>query len=334
MGDHILAYVCNHARVHFGAPLCGGLSAGCLDNAVSELALLALAPAALEVSMRVAEDLERERHKADELWKQRLERARYEAERAERQYQAVEPENRLVARTLERNWDEKLRAQRELHEEHERQRALQARYLTAEERATICLLAADLPKLWNAATTAPSDRKSILRLIIDKIVVTVDDTTEWVDLVVHWAGGNESPKRIRRPVGKLVQLEEHKKLLAEIHTLRRDGYSADQIAEKLNAAGWVTPTHRNQFNGRLIHAIMGRHGFVPRGPKAPPTDDPNDWTLAALAEELHMPVVTLYGWMRRGQLTARRVRGQWVVTADREQRRKLRQQREHPETRH
>lgn len=327
-------YVCNYARVHYGGALCSGLSAGCLDDAVAELALLALEPGSLDLSMRVAEDLERERNKADDLWKKQLERTRYEAERAERQYQAVEPENRLVARTLERNWDDKLRAQRALQEEYERQRALQPRHLTSEERQTICSLATNLPALWNAETTSFADRKAVLRLLIDKIVVTVDDASEWLDFVVHWAGGNESPKRIRRPVGKLVQLQEHKKLIEEIHDMRRAGYTAEQVAEKLNASGWLTPTRRNQFNGRLIRAMMTRHGSVPRGPKAPPTDDPNDWRLADLAAELNMPLVTLYGWMRRGQLKARRVSGQWVVTADREERRRLRLRREQSDTRH
>ena len=327
-------YVCNYARVHYGGALCSGLSAGCLDDAVAELALLALEPGSLDLSMRVAEDLERERNKADDLWKKQLERGRYEAERAERQYQAVEPENRLVARTLERNCDDKLRAQRALHEEYERQRALQPRHLTSEERQTICSLATNLPVLWNAETTSSADRKAVLRLLIDKIVVTVDDASEWLDFVVHWAGGNESPKRIRRPVAKLVQLQEHKKLIEEIHDLRRAGYTADQVAEKLNAGGWLTPTRRNRFNGRLIRAMMSRHGSVPRGPKAPPTDDPNDWRLADLAAELNMPLVTLYGWMRRGRLEARRVSGQWVITADREERRRLRLRREQSDTRH
>lgn len=327
-------YVCNYARVHHGGPLCSGLSAGCLDDAVAELALLALEPGSLDLSMRVAEDVERERNKADDLWKKQIERARYDAERAERQYQAVEPENRLVTRTLERNWDDKLRAQRKLQEEYERRQELQPRHLTAEERQTICSLATNLPALWTAKTTSSSDRKAVLRLLIDKIVVTVDDASEWLDFVVHWAGGNESPKRIRRPVGKLVQLQEHKKLLAEIHALRRTGHTANQIAEKLNADGWVTPTHRNQYNARLIHAMMARHGFVPRGPKAPLTDGPNDWTLAELANELSMPQVTLYGWMRRGWLKARRVRGQWIVTADKDERSALRQRRERPDTRH
>jgi hypothetical protein len=311
--------------------VCCSLSAERLDAVVTDLVLAALAPGALEVSMRVANEVETERAKADDLWKKRLERARYEVQRAQRQYEAVEPENRLVARTLERNWEEKLRAERELQEQHDRERASQPRHLTTEEREMIRALAADLPRLWEASTTTTTDRKAVLRLVIERVVVDVAPESEFVDAVVHWAGGSETKVRFRRPVARLKQLQGHDKLLARIHELRRAGYTAERIAERLNAEGWVTATQRNTFNDRLVRMILHRHGFVPRGPKAPPTDSPNDWRLADLANELDMPLVTLYGWLRRGWLTARRVHGQWVVTADRDERRRLRHvRRDHP----
>jgi hypothetical protein len=107
-GRRYTRYVCNHAAGSRGADVCSGLTSGPLDDAISQLTLAALKPTALEMSMRVSEEIERERAKADDLWRKRLQRARYEVERAERQYQAVEPENRLVARSLERAWEEKL----------------------------------------------------------------------------------------------------------------------------------------------------------------------------------------------------------------------------------
>ena len=131
-------------------------------------------------------------------------------------------------------------------------------------------------------------------------------------------------RRMRRPVGKLARLSRYDELLAEIHELRRAGYTAGQIADKLNAAGMVTATQRNTFNERLVRMILNRHGSVPRGPKAPPTDDPNEWRLADLARELDMPVPTLYGWFRRGWLKARRIRGQWVAKASTEDIERLR----------
>lgn len=328
-GTPYARYVCS-AHVNYGGPTCAGLSASRLDDTVAELALAALAPAALEMSLRVARELERERARLDALWNKRLQRARYEVERAERQYQAVEPENRLVARTLERTWEETLKAERTLVEEHRRDQEKRPRQLSADEHQRIRALASDLPKLWKAPSTTPAERKAMIRLLVERVIVINDDDTEWVDLVVAWVGGHETRRRFRRPVGKLAQLKDHKRLLERIHQLRHDGYSAGRIAEKLNAEGWVTPTQRNSFNERLIRSILGRHGTVPRGPKAPPSDNPNEWWLADLAKEIEMPAVTLYGWLTRGWLKTRRVNGQWVAIADRTELRRLRRlRREH-----
>ena len=113
-------YYCEADRVNYGAARCQGLAARALDDEVVRLALQALTPSALEVSLRVAADLQGQFEQAEGQWRRRLERARFEAERARRQYDAVEPENRLVARTLEAAWEQRLAALRELSEEHER----------------------------------------------------------------------------------------------------------------------------------------------------------------------------------------------------------------------
>jgi DNA invertase Pin-like site-specific DNA recombinase len=309
-------YACAHTAANRGEAVCSGLSAARLDEVLSELTLMALEPAALELSMHVSAEIEQERAKAESLRQKRLQRARYEAERAERQYHAVEPENRLVARTLERAWEEKLQAVRALEEEYHRQRAQQPRHLTGEERETICHLATDLPELWFAPTTTPADRKQILRLLIDHIVVTVDRESEYVDVTVCWSGGHETATRMRRPVAKLSSLSRHEELLAELRRLRSEGYSAADIAERLNHDGWVTPMQRNTFNERLVRAMVYRYGSAPKGLKRPPSDDPNEWRIADLANELGMPVPTLYRWLRRGLLQSRLVRGQHVVIAD------------------
>jgi hypothetical protein len=106
-----------------------------------------------------------------------------------RQYHAVEPENRLIARTLERTWGDKLQAQRVLEEEYRRHRERQPRRLTVEERETIRSLATDLATLWSASTTTPADRKAVLLILIDRVVAAVEPSSRWVDLVIRWAGG-------------------------------------------------------------------------------------------------------------------------------------------------
>jgi hypothetical protein len=330
-GRRYARYVCSHTAAVRGEAVCSSLSTAPLDELVAALALKAIEPAALEVSLRVSEQIERERQKAETLWQKRLQRARYEAERAERQYHAVEPENRLVARTLERAWEEKLQAERALEEEHRRQREQQPRHLSESERATIRNLATDLPALWTAPTTTPADRKEVLRLLLDRVVATVDTSSEWVDVALQWSGGHETRTQIRRPVGKLVALARHEELLEEIRRLRGEGYSAPEIAEVLNRDGWVTPTQKNTFNERLIRAMLLRHGSVPKGPKRPPSNDPKEWWLADLAAELAMPVVTLSGWVRRDWVKTRVVKGRFVAIAGPAEIKRLRRLRgQHP----
>jgi hypothetical protein len=298
---------------------------------VTASALSALTPAALEISLRIRADLEQQRAQQEALWQQRLERARYEAERAARQYRSVEPENRLVARTLERAWEDALRAEREFREAYERHSQQAPQHLTAEDLAAIRALATDLSALWNAPTTTVVDRKTVLRLLIDHVVITAEPDTAWMHLIVHWAGGHQTHQRLRRPVHKLAKTGDKDALMATIHDLRRKGLTAERIAEQLNADGWITPTQQNQFNGRLVRAMLHRYGSVPRGPKPPPRNAENAWWLADLARELKMPVVTLQGWLHRGLVQARRIDGQWAVIADKVELRRLRQlRREHP----
>jgi hypothetical protein len=121
-------------------------------------------------------------------WQQQLERAGYETERAARQYQAVEPENRLVARELERRWEAALQAQRPLGEDYHRFQSEQPRGLSPQDRDAVRALAAYLPDLWEAETTTAADRKAITRHLIDRVVVAVRGDSEYVDIRIHWRG--------------------------------------------------------------------------------------------------------------------------------------------------
>ena len=315
-GKTYARYVCGHAAASRGDPVCSSLSASPLDEVVAQWAVSALEPAALELSLRASEQIEEDRRKAQDLWRKRLQRARYEAERAERQYQAVEPENRLVARSLERAWEDKLQAERALQDAHTRETSREPAHLTEQEREVIRSLAADLPALWSAPTTTPADRKEILGLLLDRVVVHVDAQSEVVEVAAFWAGGHETRAQVLRPVAKLTTLRRHAELLGEIRRLRREGYSAPEIARTLNQAGWVTPMQRSPFNERLVRAMIHRYGAPPKGPRRPVSNDPNEWRLAELADRLGMPIPTLYGWLRRGWVRARRRDGQHVILAD------------------
>ena len=154
-----------------------------------------MAPAALEVSLAAAGQAEAQRAQVDRIWRQRLERAGYQADRARRQYQLAEPENRLVVRQLEKDWEAALAERQRLGEEYDRFTAARPRTLTAAEREQIRALAADLPAVWDAPTTTDADRKQLIRHLVEQVRVTVLGTSEKVDVEVVWAGGHRTAGR-------------------------------------------------------------------------------------------------------------------------------------------
>src|SRR5271169_6869727 len=156
--------------------------------------------------MAAAAQAEDERAMLDKLWRQRLERARYAADRARRQYQLAEPENRLVARQLEREWEAALAERAHLGEEYERYQRQRPARLSAAELAAIRALAGDIPALWAAPTTTVADRKRLLRAVIESVQVTADGATERVRATITWAGGHQSRAALSRPVARIDQL--------------------------------------------------------------------------------------------------------------------------------
>ena len=168
------------------------------------------------MSCRALEDVQRDRARLDKHWKQRLERARYEAEDAERRYRAVDPENRLVARSLEQRWEETLRAERQVRDDYDRFLREQPPQLSPEERARIAALSSDLPALWHAPGTTHQDRKEIIRHLVEKVVVHVKNDSEYVDVTIHWQGGFTSQHEVVRPVRSYEQLRDFDKLMDRI----------------------------------------------------------------------------------------------------------------------
>jgi hypothetical protein len=146
--------------------LCQEVRALPIDAFVEGVLLDALAPDRIAIALAAMGQLEEESRQLERQWALRRERARYEAERARRQYDAVEPENRLVARSLERVWEEKLRAVEAIDQEHARWRSEEPLVLHEADRASLQTLGENLPRIWRATTTSAADRKRILRFIV------------------------------------------------------------------------------------------------------------------------------------------------------------------------
>jgi len=306
-------------------PSCPSVKAVAVDDVVAAAVLRALAPAGLEASIQAIADIQKERDRLERHWQQQLERARYEAERVERQYQAVEPENRLVARSLEQRWEEALRRQQQVQEEYDRFLRSRPRELSDRDRAKILALANDLPALWQAPQTTPADRKEVVRCLVERVVVAIRRDSEVMDVTIHWRGGTTSTHQAVRPVKGFAQLKELEQLLEHIVELRQQGHSSAQIAAKLNEEGYRTPRRRRTFSTDIVRQLLSRRGLTGERSDAKQLG-PHEWWLLDLARELDMSRDKLREWIRYGWLHARRtpVARMWIVWADRDELRRLR----------
>jgi DNA invertase Pin-like site-specific DNA recombinase len=304
---------------------CFGLKAAPVDDLLSQQILRALEPAALELSCQALEDVQRDRGRLDKHWKQRLERARHDAEDAERRCRAVDPEYRLVARSLEQRWEETLRAERQVHDDYDRFLHEQTPKLTHEERARIAALSSDLPALWHASGTTHRDRKEIVRHLVEKVVVHVKKESEYVDVMIHWRGGFVSQHEVVRPVKTYEQLRDLDKLMDRIVALRHKGRTAAEIAVYLNQEGFVPPKRCGAFYPELVHELLVRRGLSNEKKYASQLG-PQEWWLPKLAEAIPVSAGKLADWARRGWLHSRRTPAQhlWVLWADKHEVKRLR----------
>ena len=317
-----LRYSCSRAMVEYAEPVCQGLAGRVLDDLVAAQVLAALKPAALELSLAAADDVQQERTRLHQNWQQQLERARYEAERARRQYDALEPENRLVGRELERRWEGALKEQRRLEEEYVRFSSNQPQGLSAGEREQIRALARDLPALWHAPATTAADRQRIVRLLVEEVVVTVRGDSERVDVTIRWAGGFSSGHELVRPVQRYQQMADYEKIMHRIDELRKAGRTLAEVAEQLNREGFHPPKRSATFKGGILAGLLakrGRSGPRPRVVAQRGLLGEHEWLLTDLARKLAMPPATLHRWIRVGWVDARKLPcpgGPWAIWAD------------------
>ena len=332
-----LRYSCQRDAIDYGEARCQSLSGAVLESFVVERLLQAVSPASLELSLAAAEDIERERKQIDDHWQQRLTRSRYEAESARRQYAAVDPEHRLVARELERRWDEALRADERLQADYARFRTASPTELSPAERQQIVSLSKDLPALWQADSTTPEDRQSVARLLLEQVTANVEGNTDRVEVELQWAGGFMSRHTLTRPVQTYEQLSNYNELVQRIDALRTEGRTLEQIATALNAEGFHPPKRTTRFTKGMLSRFLRdrgvRTGPLPRSVTEQQHLNENEWWLAALAAELSMPVATLHRWQRVGWVTSRKVTsagGRWAIYADSTELNRLRRLRNAP----
>jgi DNA invertase Pin-like site-specific DNA recombinase len=320
------SYYCGE---HSRSPMseyCGHIAAATLDDLVAREVLRALEPAALDLSLRAIENVEQERKRLHDQWRQALERAGQEVARAERQYQAVEPENRLVARTLEARWEDALKKQRQVEEEYHRFLAKLPASVGAADRERIKSLSGSIATLWHATGTSSVDRKQIIRCVVERVILVSEKSTEDNHVTIVWQGGMTTQHEVARPVSTYTQLKDFRRLSERIGQLHRDGLHLGQIAAKLNDEGFVPPRRRGVFKESTIGSLMRDLGLVGELFR----DDlvaEDEWWIADLAGELGVIPQKIHYWVKQGWVHSRRTPSgkHLIVWADRDELHRLRQ---------
>jgi DNA invertase Pin-like site-specific DNA recombinase len=277
-----------------------------IDAAVAGAFLAALAPAALQACLTAARQLEDGHDAALAQWRRQVEQARYQAARAERRYRAVDPDNRLVARGLETEWNTALQQLADAEAEQARRETARPKTLSPQERAAILALGDDLSQVWDAPTTTAKDRKQMLRTLLDEVNITArrDDPDPHASLIVRWKGGaiSELTVPLRRPQPKIRTSEDTIALIRRLAVHYPDAV----------IAGILNRQHRTTARGMSFTASrvasLRTHWHIPR--HRPGSNTPAEGELlnvTAAARELAIAPSTLLRWLDDGFVAGEQV---------------------------
>jgi hypothetical protein len=241
-----ITYLCNTAAMHYAQPACQRMPGAKIDQLVTERLLQSLTPAQIELSMALCHELERQQTALSSQWQRRLEGARYAARLAQRRYQQVDPENRLVVRNLEVEWESALRTLEQLQTDFARFQQQKALHLSSAQRQKLFDLSQNLAVLWSVPTTTWAERKDLIELLIADVTLTrleqgirvqIRWHTNWVeeyDLPLPIVGTAPTPAPIVRRIRELYQ-----------------SHTDQEVAQILNQEGLKTAIG-NTFTTRIV----------------------------------------------------------------------------------
>lgn len=307
---HLWIYACWGDCVQ-GTRLCWSLAGPGVDRAIEQLFLETMVPSELELSLAVEREVESQAEAIQKAWRTRLEQVRYEARRAERRYKAVDPDNRVVARTLEREWEHRLQEQQEVEQQYAQARSQRHAELSEQDRQRIRQLAQELPQVWRAPTTSMADRKAMLRLVIEAVAVhPIDIPRRAIRVRVQWQSGAVSELEVARPRGgdRRKHTEEALHLLKE---LAAAGCADDEIAQQLNEEGIRTGTGL-PWDDSLVRAARRKQGIERVAPDRPrmrplPFRHPDGrYSVPGAMARCGVSAGTIYRWIEQGLIPATR----------------------------
>lgn len=252
------SYDCN-SRSRDAPPLrhCMSLPAKPLDDAIAARLLTAVTPLTIKLALDALTNLEARDKAISAQWHRRIERARYDADLAERRYEEADPSNRLVASTLEKRWNDAMQRMIELEAEIAGFERQAMRSLTSEQKQQILQLGKDFPRLWKAPTTSACDRKRMLRLLISDITVVKGADPKLLRLQIRWQGGATETIEVRQRPNRADAVRYPEAFVAKIRALA-ERHADKEIAVRLNAEGLTSSTGKS-FTASMISWIRFKH---------------------------------------------------------------------------
>ena len=285
-------YVCQREGIRHARAICQRVPGGAIDKAVSQLILDSVTPLTIDVALDVQRELEMRANDVIQLHQQRVERARYDAELARARFMKVDPSNRLVADTLEAEWNSNLKELEDTLIEHERITGQEQFRLSEQKRQELVRLASDFPGLWNDPAISNKERKRIVRLIIEDATIT---RGEDIQVAIRFRGGATETVHLPPPQPAWAARKTDKASIARIDHLL-DHHSPAEIADIMNREGNVTGT-RQPFTRAVIHHLKISYRLKSRRTRML---EQGHLTAKSVARQLGVPASTVAKWARDG----------------------------------
>ncbi|HUE88777.1 MAG TPA: recombinase family protein [Vicinamibacterales bacterium] len=295
-GALVPIYACQREGIQHGHAICQQVTGTSIDKAIGALVVDAVSPMALEVTLGIQQELQSRLDEADALRRKAVERAQYDVDLARQRFMRVDPNNRLVADSLEADWNHKLRLLNEAQERYQQQRDADCLALSDEQRARILTLANDVPRLWRDAATPDRERKRMLRLIVDDVTLV-----KGTDLVVHvrFRGGATRTLTLPRPAPAWALRQTSAEVVAEIDRLLGD-YTDVQIARVLTDNGFRSGMGK-AVNPMMVARVRDHYHLKSRYDRL---RERGLLTLVEVAGALDISIATAKQWRLAGLLTA------------------------------
>ena len=292
-------YLCQRDGIENARPICTAIPGAGLDHAIGQLLIDTLTPLAVEAALTVTAELEHRAAEADALRAAHVERARYHADLARRRYLAVDPGNRLVAETLEADWNTALRALNDAQAAYDKARDQHAATLTPAQKDRIAQLVTDLPGIWNDPVTPIRERKRIARLLLTDITVT--RTTDTITAHVRLRGGQHHTLTLPMPKTGPEARRTPPEIITAIDELL-DHHTSGEIAAILNQRGLRSGTSE-PFHQRMLDQIIRAYRLRSRRQRLRVT---GLLTIAEIAAAHGVHPKTIKAWRRAGIVSAQR----------------------------